>query len=158
MKYRRPPKLRRIAKWVGLGLCVVILCLGAWSTTHGLLRGWLSLHSPSRFILITDGQLSVRWGPPWDKHDPGWSIEPHGFSLVLGTPDFYFSSGYWSVQLPLWLPLVIVAIPTAILWHRDRPPRKGYCLHCGYNLTGNESGVCPECGTKIPSNQTAPSG
>ena len=23
---------------------------------------------------------------------------------------------------------------------------QGGCLHCGYNLTGNESGVCPECG------------
>jgi hypothetical protein len=24
------------------------------------------------------------------------------------------------------------------------------CLKCGYNLTGNVSGVCPECGTEIP--------
>jgi hypothetical protein len=51
------------------------------------------------------------------------------------------------VWLPLWLPLVIIAIPTAILWHRDRrryPP--GHCRQCGYNLTGNESGKCPEMG------------
>jgi hypothetical protein len=27
------------------------------------------------------------------------------------------------------------------------PP--GSCQNCGYDLTGNESGVCPECGTKI---------
>ena len=24
------------------------------------------------------------------------------------------------------------------------------CENCGYDLTGNESGVCPECGTPIP--------
>ena len=24
------------------------------------------------------------------------------------------------------------------------------CANCGYNLTGNVSGVCPECGTEIP--------
>lgn len=24
------------------------------------------------------------------------------------------------------------------------------CWHCGYNLTGNISGVCPECGQPIP--------
>jgi predicted RNA-binding Zn-ribbon protein involved in translation (DUF1610 family) len=23
------------------------------------------------------------------------------------------------------------------------------CSSCGYNLTGNTSGVCPECGSKI---------
>ena len=27
------------------------------------------------------------------------------------------------------------------------PRPKGRCRSCGYNLTGNVSGVCPECGT-----------
>ncbi len=31
---------------------------------------------------------------------------------------------------------------------RRRPPR-GFCGQCSYNLTGNVSGVCPECGTTI---------
>jgi len=26
-----------------------------------------------------------------------------------------------------------------------------YCVRCGYNLTGNESGTCPECGMVINS-------
>ncbi len=25
-----------------------------------------------------------------------------------------------------------------------------YCLKCDYSLTGNVSGICPECGTAIP--------
>jgi rubrerythrin len=25
---------------------------------------------------------------------------------------------------------------------------RGFCTHCGYALTDNVSGVCPECGTK----------
>lgn len=31
------------------------------------------------------------------------------------------------------------------------PPSKSTasCVHCGYNLTRNTSGVCPECGKKI---------
>ena len=55
--------------------------------------------------------------------------------------------------------LPAVAAPTAIaafLWYRwDRPHElrrqrraKGLCVHCGYDLTGNVSGVCPECGTR----------
>jgi hypothetical protein len=27
--------------------------------------------------------------------------------------------------------------------------RQGRCLHCGYDLTANTSGVCPECGTAV---------
>ena len=32
---------------------------------------------------------------------------------------------------------------------RNRRRRHGLCLKCGYDLTGNTSGVCPECGTAI---------
>lgn len=30
----------------------------------------------------------------------------------------------------------------------QRRAREGCCLQCGYNLTGNVSGRCPECGAK----------
>jgi hypothetical protein len=48
-----------------------------------------------------------------------------------------------------------VALACAFLaarWLRDRLRWKlvkyddAQCLHCGYDLTGNVSGVCPECG------------
>ena len=51
--------------------------------------------------------------------------------------------------IPLWFPVLLVAVPTAMCWWRDRrrfPP--GHCRRCGYNLTGNVSGRCPECGTE----------
>lgn len=31
---------------------------------------------------------------------------------------------------------------------RFRRRRRGLCVKCGYNLSGNASGVCPECGTR----------
>ncbi len=30
-----------------------------------------------------------------------------------------------------------------------RRRERGACVKCGYNLTGNVSGVCPECGERI---------
>ncbi len=52
----------------------------------------------------------------------------------------------WTVPLPFLL--TIVAIPTAFLWYHDRRrPLSGHCKNCNYDLTANESGKCPECGT-----------
>jgi hypothetical protein len=31
---------------------------------------------------------------------------------------------------------------------KERRNSCGLCRHCGYDLTGNTSGVCPECGTR----------
>ncbi len=30
------------------------------------------------------------------------------------------------------------------------------CLSCGYDLTGNTSGTCPECGSPVPSSPATP--
>ena len=57
----------------------------------------------------------------------------------------------------LW-PLLIVTAPfptlmiargtrNAIRYRRRR--KRGLCAACGYNLTGNTSGVCPECAERI---------
>jgi len=44
-----------------------------------------------------------------------------------------------------------IALVVGIGYHRSRPPpiQPGHCQRCGYDLTGNVSGVCPECGAKI---------
>jgi uncharacterized RDD family membrane protein YckC len=35
-------------------------------------------------------------------------------------------------------------------------PRGFLCTGCGYNLTGNVSGICPECGTPVPRGTAIP--
>lgn len=54
----------------------------------------------------------------------------------------------WYVRIPLWLPLTITAL-LIWRWYRRHRPRPGTCRNCGYDLTGNVSGRCPECGTWI---------
>lgn len=42
-------------------------------------------------------------------------------------------------------PIALVCGPL----RRFRRRRRGLCMKCGYDLTGNVTGVCPECGTKV---------
>jgi hypothetical protein len=42
----------------------------------------------------------------------------------------------------------LLAVASGVLWWRYALP-PGVCQTCGYNLTGNVSGVCPECGTNV---------
>ena len=53
-----------------------------------------------------------------------------------------------SVTFPAWAitaPLFLLGLPT--VRRLRRRPLPGCCHACGYDLTGNTSGVCPECGT-----------
>jgi hypothetical protein len=58
------------------------------------------------------------------------------------------------IILPLWIPVVALVIPTTFLWWRCLRVLPGHCQNCGYDLTGNVSGVCPECGTAVPDART----
>jgi hypothetical protein len=57
------------------------------------------------------------------------------------------------LRFPGWVPVVLlVLIPARWFSCRTRLRRRqvaGACLACGYSLTGNTSGTCPECGTPI---------
>ena len=95
---------------------------------------------------------------PYERHALGvpWAIEytrfvSHGFfSLPRGRP---VVRG-WRLDIHLWVvSLVCGAYPLLTLVHgpvrRWRRRRNGQCVRCGYNLFGNETGMCPECGNKL---------
>jgi hypothetical protein len=75
-------------------------------------------------------------------------MELGSFSAIPG--DYVWVAVSWAFVL---LPVAIGAILTVAIRVVDRrlsrfaPP--GHCSTCGYNLTGNVSGVCPECGTSV---------
>ena len=69
-----------------------------------------------------------------------------GFVYLSFVPD-----GIWSMLLIqlLALLLVLVAIGEIHAGYKSRRDRAagGRCIACGYDLTANVSGTCPECGT-----------
>jgi len=54
--------------------------------------------------------------------------------------------------VPLW-PVAYLTAILPVIWGTIRiveSRRNGSgCTQCGYNLTGNTSGICPECGTAV---------
>jgi hypothetical protein len=63
--------------------------------------------------------------------------------------------GFLIVTVPYWLLALLTAILPGIVgaqlvrgMRRRRRIAAGKCCHCGYDLRGN-SGICPECGTKV---------
>lgn len=75
-----------------------------------------------------------------------WSIDTFGFGWPRFRTDFICGS----LILPLgWFPILLVStvVTKAVLFRRRQ--RDGHCRTCGYDLTGNESGICPECGRGI---------
>ncbi len=57
----------------------------------------------------------------------------------------------WYIEIPAWLPFTLfAAYPIFSIargpLRRYRRRKRGWCIHCGYDLTGNVSGVCSECG------------
>ena len=73
--------------------------------------------------------------------------------ITLSPPDDSGASRFRLNYLEFngWLVAGLVAVyPCATFlrgpWRRHRRGARGQCVHCGYDLTGNLSGVCPECG------------
>lgn len=87
-----------------------------------------------------NGQFGQSIAVP-DPSTGKWIITKH----VFGT--YYMEIFPWFASVPfVW----------RVMWaiRREARRREGTCLHCGYNLTGNLSGVCPECGAAIPREKT----
>jgi hypothetical protein len=64
--------------------------------------------------------------------------------------------GAWNLDFPLGTSFVASMIVTIVCRKRHGRKRSqlryivGKCGRCNYDLLGNESGICPECGTPIP--------
>ncbi len=101
--------------------------------------------------------------PTWEyvQTNAFWNCRSWGFkgpALGKVKPQHYpiNAAGEWSFtgprpmiyrcEIPLGWTSVIALHVATLLWRKARTTLPGHCWNCGYNLTRNTSGVCPECG------------
>ena len=142
---RTPPRKRRVLKWAGLLTCALL------TLTIVLTRWWsISWTIGNRCGFLQWG--GVAFGSHNWVDDFGWRV---GRNIRSGLLFWWFDYQPGTPTLascfitPLWLPLAVIGVPTILAWRRDRSFPPGHCQNCGYDLTGNTSGVCSECGIKI---------
>ena len=158
-------------KWVGVVATVGIVAVWAWS--HHVSYDWMPTQT-LRIRVFPEGVVCTK--SPSEQVPPIGYCPPTRHWYIPSTPPVYCppTRQWWpcvrtnrfdtplrdlpgwkvwvstrSLFVPHWLFAVLFALPTAILWYRDRRPPKGHCQNCGYNLTGNVTGICPECGEPI---------
>ena len=90
-----------------------------------------------------------------------WMVSPDGDSpewrrehLRLGFGHMSYTRyriHYYALFLPHWFVAFVLLAPPYFWWRRRRWVSNDVmaCKTCSYNLTGNTSGVCPECGASL---------
>ena len=147
---KRGHRARRILKWVSMCACAAVLIA---AVTSVWVHVWI--YSKRFGAELYGGNVFFA-----DFHSPvctpqyGVSIERSRYELYLPrfTPfkgAYLDETGADEAVVPLWCLLVLAGPATALLWWRDRRKPAAHCQNCGYDLTGNVSGTCPECGAAV---------
>lgn len=84
----------------------------------------------------------------------GWTLSGLGIDAAFDVTVAASVIGGPVVAIGLVLALVAFLVPLFLIGRRPSLKARFFaaniCRGCGYDLTGNASGICPECGTAIP--------
>jgi len=148
-QFRMRHRVRSVFKWVGLIVCImsVLALLSSLLFSVTMYRsGWGAVLGFGCFTVQT---TSAQVGNP----QQGWRFAKRRvyqpFVRTWWVKISHPRPELWAVIVPLWIPPFLFGIPTYMLWRRHRRYPTRHCQSCGYDLMGNESGVCPECGREI---------
>lgn len=140
---------------LALVVCLVLLLLTAalWAVSH---TTWGRASLQPRYVTAFAHGGDEIWLYAGIS-DERISLEVRAARPFVQKGPMRYSVALWtrSIRAPLWLVCPVIAATCALLAYLDRRSRRrhrissGCCIRCGYNLTGNVSGVCPECGERI---------
>lgn len=135
-------------------LCVVVMVLVPWMLRYPVQHHLYSWVKCVGLVLLTGWAVFV---VILKAHGTGIMIDGVAMFLHIQIslpgmgriipPELGFDEDVFAVTAhAVSLSLVLAPILSKKRALRDRIP-PGHCKQCGYNLTGNTSGICPECGT-----------
>lgn len=115
----------------------------------------LAYHGSEHYWILQNG--SICWHPNSNLYqDRGWRFKTRSLRLnSLGIARLGFrlpnaaSDGSW-VDFPLWIPWLFFTMCLFLPCLFKQRTKSYRCNKCKYDLTGNVSGICPECGTSVP--------
>lgn len=155
----------RAMKVLWITCCIACVALWFYSFTHelrcykmnprfeiNLARGRVTFTVMTRRFEVTwRDSVTEDWAFTNDSIYFASAIRSYGLTFALGLRwvDYQVTQIGWTLAIPLWIPTIvsIVFAIASLMGCRLFPrPRKGHCAFCGYNLTGNTSRKCPECG------------
>ena len=130
---------------------------GVLSILLGMDRGWLGYRESESPWVRQSGTAMFDVGGRWaaivaQRSNPdalmiGLRREPRRVGSADPEAPLVIHTPCWTMVAPLTVAAALLLRP----WWRHRRAarwaRDGRCAECGYQLRGNISGVCPECGT-----------
>ena len=140
----------RVHSWELSLLLGCLCCMNAyWVAYHprenARLGGILLLWIGGAYLLLLFGTFDsgmsqgTSWWPGAPNAPLPWWTESAILARMVLDPVFDICIGVSCLAAGLGL----------YVWRVHRPYAAGHCHACGYNLTGNVSGVCPECGEQV---------
>ncbi len=107
-------------------------------------KWWALLLSTIAFMTLVATILSAVWPVQLGKE----------YEVAFGNIQRARQTGrdvtHIDVVVPVWGAAIVFGAAAVLLWYRIyRSYPVGHCNACGYDLTGNASGRCPECGTPV---------
>ncbi len=136
--------LRRAVK-MAIVANIVVWVVTAWTAFVFGCPYFLLLIGPGEIQIVMHAQTAkatIGLGVSWDF----FSWKPHRIpSEWFHLPHF----GSYISSIPFWLTLLLLIGVNFLLGRWHSRSLLGSCLHCEYDLQGNESGVCPECGEAV---------
>ena len=150
MPYGRAVKLAILRAVLGLALVGGgAFVIANYARSQGLLMGWAYMYVSRIFASWIVGRIAQLRG--WRM--VGWIAGGEVINIIV---DIAVVAGLAEGVWPAVAALILICGFIYILEWRGRRPAllarfsaSPHCLVCSYNLTGNLSGICPECGTPI---------